>query len=299
MQDGRSQGGANAGADFIWEHGGRYQRLPGHGAPCLKTRDRIERHTMSFARLAVAVVVTAFALCSAAAEDRLTLRIATEGAYPPFNTVGPDGRLSGFDVDIADALCARMNADCRMVQQDWDGLIPGLQAGKFDAVVASMTITEERGKQVAFTDKYYATPFSLVVARDGPLASTDAAAFAGKAIGTQGGTVFADYAEEHYGKAGVALKFYPNQEEALADLANGRTDAVLSDKLQLMDWLRDGGADCCRMLGDLPGTETEAGIAVRLDDDALREKFNAALAEIRKDGTYDRIQAKYFSFDIY
>lgn len=254
---------------------------------------------MSFARLAALIAIAALAVGPAAAQDRLALRIATEGAYPPFNTVGPDGRLSGFDVDIADALCARMNADCRMVQQDWDGLIPGLQAGKFDAIVASMTITEERRKQVAFTDKYYATPFSLVVAKDSPLASTDASAFAGRAIGTQGGTVFADYAEQHYGKAGAALKLYPNQEDALADLANGRTDAVLSDKLQLMNWLHDGGSDCCRMLGDLAGTETEAGIAVRLDDNTLRDKFNAALAAIRKDGTYDKIQAKYFSFDIY
>jgi polar amino acid transport system substrate-binding protein len=248
---------------------------------------------------AIAATAIATAVCSAEAQDRIKIKIATEGAYPPFNTVGPDGKLSGFDIDIADALCARMNADCELVIQDWDGMIPALQAGKFDAIVASMTITEERKKQVAFTNKYYATPLSLVVSKDSDFASTDPVLFAGKAIGAQGATVQADYANAHYGKAGAEVKLYPTWEEAAIDLMDGRTDAVISDKVQLTAWLAKGGKDCCKMLGDLAGSETEAGITLRLGDDALREKFNAALDAIRADGTYARIQAKYFSFDIY
>lgn len=246
--------------------------------------------------IAAAVAITAG---SAAAQDRMKIKIATEGAYPPFNTIGPDGKLSGFDVDIADALCAQMNADCELVTQDWDGMIPALQAGKFDAIIASMSITEERKKQVAFTNRYYTTPLSLAVTKDSDFASTDPALFAGKAIGAQGSTTQADYANDHYGKAGAEVKLYPTQEEAATDLMNGRTDAIISDKFQLMDWLEKGGKDCCKLLGDIAGTETEAGITVRLGDDALREKFNAALDAIRKDGTYDTIRAKYFSFDIY
>lgn len=250
------------------------------------------------APLAVAAAV-ALAAGAAAAQDRMQLKIATEGAYPPFNTIGPDGKLSGFDVDIADALCKQMQADCELVVQDWDGMIPALQAGKFDAIVASMSITEERKKQVAFTDRYYTTPLSLAAPKDSPLASTDAAALAGKVIGAQASTTQADYATDYYGKAGAEVKLYPTQEEAATDMVNGRTDAVISDKFQLMDWLDKAGKDCCRMVGDIAGTETEAGITIRLGDDALRDRLNAALGAIRADGTYDKIREKYFAFDIY
>lgn len=257
---------------------------------------------MSFSKFvtsAIVAAVVAITAGSAAAQDRMKIKIATEGAYPPFNTIGPDGKLSGFDVDIADALCAQMKADCELVTQDWDGMIPALQAGKFDAIIASMSITEERKKQVAFTNKYYTTPLSLVAPKDSDLASTEPAALAGKTIGAQGSTTQADYATDYYGKAGAEVKLYPTQEEAVDDLVNGRTDAVISDKFVLMDWLGKAGKDCCKMVGDVAGTETEAGITVRLGDDALREKLNAALDAIRKDGTYDKIQAKYFNFDIY
>jgi polar amino acid transport system substrate-binding protein len=257
---------------------------------------------MLISRLVTAVIAAAtlaVAIWPAEAQDRMKIRIATEGAYPPFNTIGPDGKLSGFDVDIAEALCAKMNADCELVVQDWDGMIPGLQANKFDAVIASMSITEERKKQVAFTNKYYTTPLSLVASKESELASTDPAAFAGKTIGAQGSTTQADYANEHYGKAGAEVKLYPTQEEAVADLVNGRSDAVISDKFVLMDWLQKDGQECCKMIGDIAGTETEAGIALRLGEDELRDKFNAALDAIRADGTYAKIQAKYFNFDIY
>src|SRR5262249_52485609 len=162
-------------------------------------------------------------------------------------------------------------------------------------IIASMSITEERQKQVAFTNKYYTTPLSLAAPKDSDLTSTEPAALAGKVIGAQGSTTQADYANEHYGKAGAEVKLYPTQEEVAADLMSGRTDAIISDKFQLMDWLAKGGKDCCKMLGDIAGTETAAGITVRLNDDALREKFNAALDAIRADGTYDKIRGKYFS----
>lgn len=233
----------------------------------------------------------------AAEADKLT--IATEGAYPPFNTVGPDGQLSGFDVDIAKALCSEMKVECTFVAQDWDGLIPGLQAGKFDVIVASMTITGERKKQVLFTRKYYATPLSLVTLKGSGVSTTDPAQLAGKTVGAQAATVQAQYAEEHYAPAGAAIKEYPNYEDAVADLNNGRLDVVISDKLFLMQWLDSAGKDCCELVGDIPGTETEAGIAVRLGEEALRDRFDAALDAIRADGTYATIRAKYFKFDIY
>lgn len=248
--------------------------------------------------LALAFCLAAMAIAwPAGAQSRL--KVATEGAYPPFNSVTADGKVVGFDVDIANALCARLKMECEIVAQDWDGLIPGLQAGKFDMIVASMTITDERRKQIAFTHKYYATPFALVAPKDRDLAGTEASAFKGKALGAQASTVLGDYAQKAYGAAGAEVKLYPSQEEAMADLVNGRLDAVLSDKFFLMSWLKGADGACCRLLGDIEGTAAEAGIGVRLDDTALRDRLNAALDAIIADGTYKKIQAKYFDFDIY
>jgi len=242
------------------------------------------------------LVISAGSL-SAQAQEKL--KIGTEGAYPPFNTMTADGKLVGFDIDIAEALCAKMKVECELVTQDWDGMIPALQARKFDAIIASMSITEERKKQVSFTNKYYTTPLSLVALKDTDIASTEPAALAGKIVGAQASTTQADFAQDVYGKAGAEAKLYPTQEEAVADLMNGRLDAVLSDKFVLMDWMKKSSDDCCKMVGDVKGTETEAGIAVRQEDNALREKLNAAIDAIVADGTYKNIQAKYFDFDIY
>jgi len=252
---------------------------------------------MTIRRLAIMAAALLSLGGAALAQDKI--KIATEGAYPPFNSMTADGQLVGFDVDIANALCAQMKAECELVTQEWDGMIPALQAGKFDAIIASMSITEERKKQIGFTNKYYTTPLALVALSTSGLTGTDAPALAGKTVGAQASTTQAVYADDVYGKAGAEVKQYPTQEEAMADLVNGRLDAVISDKFVLYDWMKTTGADCCKMVGDVAGTDTEAGIAVRLEDNALREKLNAALSAIRADGSYDKIVAKYFAFDIY
>jgi polar amino acid transport system substrate-binding protein len=244
-----------------------------------------------------ALLAMAAGALPAQAADKLI--IGTEGAYPPFNTITSDGTIIGFDVDIANALCAQMKVECQIVTQDWDGIIPALQAKKFDAIIASMSITEERKKQVAFTNKYYTTPLALVAPKDTDIASAEPAALAGKTVGAQASTTQADYAQNAYGKAGAEAKLYPTQEEAITDLTNGRLDAVISDKFVLMDWLKKASDGCCKLVGDVKGTETQAGIAVRLEDTALRDKLNAAIDAIVADGTYKTIQAKYFDFDIY
>jgi polar amino acid transport system substrate-binding protein len=235
----------------------------------------------------------------AAAQDANRLTIATEGAYPPFNSIAADGSIVGFDVDIADALCARMKVHCEIVAQDWDGLIPGLQAKKFDAIVASMTITPERQKQVAFTRKYYATPLAIAAPKDSGLAGTAATALAGRTVGVQAASVIFDFVDKAYRQAGADIRAYPSYEEAMADLANGRLDAVVSDRIFLAEWLKKDGAGCCRMVGDIPASGTEAGIAVRLEDGALRDRLNTALDAILADGTYKSIERRYFDFDIY
>jgi len=245
-----------------------------------------------------AVAVAAFTSI-AAAQDGPVIRIATEGAYPPFNSLKSDGTLEGLDVDIANALCDEMKAKCTIVAQDWDGIIPGLMAKKYDAIIASMSITEERKKQIDFTNKYYTTPLAVAVPKDSALAGVSVEDMKGKTVGAQASTTQGNYATDAYGKGGAEVKLYPTQEEATADMQNGRIDALISDKFVVADWLNNAGKDCCKMLGDVPGTETEAGIGIRKGDDALREKFNKAIDAIVANGTYKKIVSKYFPFDIY
>lgn len=254
---------------------------------------------MNISRWLACAVVAAAVTTAAGTASAETIKIGTEGAYPPFNSLTADGKLEGFDIDIANALCAQMKAECEFVVQDWDGIIPALQAGKFDAIVASMSITEERKKQVAFTNKYYTTPLAVVALKDSDLTSTEPAAMAGKTVGAQASTTQSIYAQDFYTPAGADVKQYPTQEEAVQDMLNGRLDAIISDKFVLTDWMKTTANDCCKLIGDVAGTETETGIAVRLGDDALREKLNAAIDAIVADGTYKTIQAKYFDFDIY
>ncbi|MRG57650.1 transporter substrate-binding domain-containing protein [Phyllobacterium sp. SYP-B3895] len=248
--------------------------------------------------LTIAAAIVAFA-SNAAAQDWKEIRIATEGAYPPFNTLKADGTLAGLDVDIANALCDEMKAKCTIVAQDWDGIIPGLMANKYDAIIASMSITEERKQKIDFTNKYYTTPLAVIVPKDSTLAGVGVEDMKGKSVGAQASTTQGNYATDIYGKAGVDVKLYPTQEEAAADIQNGRIDALISDKFVVVDWLNNAGKDCCKMLADVPGTATEAGIGIRKGDDALREKFNKAIDAIVANGTYKTIVSKYFPFDIY
>ncbi|MBS7561677.1 transporter substrate-binding domain-containing protein [Pseudomonas protegens] len=227
-----------------------------------------------------------------------TLKIATEGAYPPFNYVDSNNQLHGFDVDIANALCKQMQVECQIVAQDWEGIIPALLAKKYDAVVASMIATDERKKKIAFSNHYYRTPLSVAVAKDSDI--TDAQTnFKGRTVGAQASSTQAIYAEDHYGPAGADVKFYPTLDEANSDLAAGRVDGVIADKFPLLAWAESAGKDCCKIIGDVNGTTADASIAVRKEDNALRERLNKALDEIVANGTYKQISSRYFAFDIY
>ncbi|MGV2100184.1 ABC transporter substrate-binding protein [Rhizobium sp. 21-4511-3d] len=243
---------------------------------------------------AVALLAATHLAC---ADD--TIRIATEGAYPPFNYVKSDGSLEGLDVDMANALCQEMKAKCKIVAQDWDGIIPGLLAKKYDAIIASMSITDERKKQIDFTNKYYTTPLAVAVPEDSDLKGVSIEDMKGKIVGAQASTTQADYLNDHYAKGGAEAKMYPTQDEAVADLQNGRMDALISDKFVVVDWLNKAGKDCCKLLGDVPGTQTQAGIGIRQGDTELKERFNKAIDALVANGKYQEITRKYFPFDIY
>ncbi len=249
----------------------------------------------------VAVVVVGFTAGLAMPQDD-ALRIAVEGAYPPFSETLPSGEIVGFDVDIARALCAELKAECEIVDQAWEGIIPGLLERKYDAIIASMSITEERKQVVDFTEKYYESPGAFVGTKDVAVEIT-VDGLAGKAVGVQGATVSECYVESNWGDI-VDLKRYDTQENANLDLTLGRLDLVFADLFTLTDgFLNREGGDAYEVKGgsiaDRACMGEGIGIAVRQDDDVLRERFNAAIRAIRASGVYQEINAKYFPFDLY
>lgn len=236
----------------------------------------------------------------AQAPDWKKVRIGVEGAYPPFSEVGTDGKLKGFDIDMAFALCAEMKAECTLVQQEWDGMIPALQARKFDAIIASMAITPERQKQVNFSNKYYNTPPAFI--GKGAPRDVSPAAFKGLKIGVQRTTAHDRYATQYYKDSQIVR--YAKQDEAFLDLAAGRVDVILCDSVAAsFGFLKKPEGKGFAMLGypvDDPAIfGTGSGIAIRKADTALVEKFNAAITAVRTKGVFKKIQDKYFDFDVY
>lgn len=230
-----------------------------------------------------------------------TIRIATEGAFPPYNFVKPDGSLGGFDVDIANALCAEMKVQCKLVKQDWDGIIPGLMAKKYDAIVASMAITEERRQKVDFSDKYQGG-YSMMY---GPLEMNDSspAALAGKVVGVQKGSIQESFARDYYEKAGISLRRYPDTQTALMDLTAGRLDAVMLEVGNVYEAKKDPSLNGYHGFGDKFNDPayfgTGSGIAVRKGDTVLLGQINEALKTILANGTYKRINDQYFPYNQY
>ena len=248
-------------------------------------------------RILAAAAVAAIATSATAAD----LNICVEGAYPPFSEINSAGEIVGFDIDIANALCAEIGKSCAMVQSEWDGIIPALLEGKCDAIIASMSITEERKQRVDFTDKYYNTPARFAGKADAGLSDTPDG-LAGKVVGVQRGTIHQDYMEGVYPK--TELKLYGTQDEAYLDLSAGRVDAILADSTAISDGFlkTDAGKGYVFFGGDHTDPAyfgVGAGIAVRKGEEALRDAFSAAIKTIRDNGEYKAINDKYFDVDIY
>ncbi len=234
-------------------------------------------------------------LLGATAVQAQTLRIATEGAYPPFNHKNTTGELVGFDVDIAKALCAEMKVKCTIVAQDWDGIIPGLLAKKYDLIVASMSITDERKQKVAFTHHYYSN-FLQFVAKKGAGLTPTVDGLKGKTLGAQRSTVASQYLEDKFRKS-ARIKVYDKQTAAWLDLTSGRVNAVLADIYPAYDWVKKNPG--YEFVGKKIDIDDKIGIAARKEDKELVEKVNHALKAIRENGTYKKINDKHFPFDIY
>lgn len=229
-----------------------------------------------------------------------TLRVGVEGAYAPFSKKEADGTLSGFDIDIALALCAELKRECELVEQEWDGMIPALIANKYDAIVASMSITEDRKKRVDFTDKYYFTP-SRFIAKEGSTIELTKEGTKGVKIGVLRGTTLQCHVEKMYPDADI--KLYNTQEDVFADLVAGRLDMQLNNTLQAVEGFLNtpqgkGFAFHGENVDDVACMGEGTGIAVRKGD-PLAGELSAAIKAIRANGTYKSINDKYFPVDIY
>ncbi len=247
--------------------------------------------------IALAVVFAASAAAMAQEGAPVPIRIATEGAYPPFNYV-ENNEPAGFEVDLGRALCGAMKVACTFQLQDWDTMIPALKDGRFDAIMSSMEITPERRRRIAFSHRYYRIPAALIGLKDADPPTPGALPnLAGKSVGTTASGEFTTYLE---GQAGVTVRTFDKLEEADLDLLTDRIDYVLGDKLALSAFLTSReGAACCRFVADLPVDRGEGvGIGFRKSDTALLGRFDAAIAAVMADGSYDRIRSKYFAFDV-
>lgn len=247
-----------------------------------------------------AAAFVAVAISTNVASAQVKYGVAAE-PYPPFSQKGADGNWKGWEIEIGDAICAAMNEKCEWVEVAWDGIIPALLAKKFDVIISSMSITEERMKTIDFSDKYYNTPAVMVAPKNSSIDGTPDGV-KGKIVGVQVSTTHANFAEKHLQSTAASIKTYATFDEHNQDLVAGRIDAVVGDSLAMQPFLDSAAGKCCEIKGELhdvavfgPGI----GGGIRKGDTGLRQKFNAAIKKIRADGTFDAISKKYFSFDIY
>lgn len=250
--------------------------------------------------------VAAFALLTGAASAQETLRVGTEGAYPPYNAVDASGQLVGFDVDVANELCRRIEMRCEIMQQEWDGMIPALLTRRYDAIMAGMAITAEREKRIAFSRPYSALVSWFVSAKDGPLKDAKTldeirAALKGKAVGVQRSTVDEAFLEAKV--PGIQIRLYDTQDDLNLDLENGRVDAGLGES---QGWAAFLTSDTGRGFGhfgpDLdnrvdPVFGPGVGIGLRQEDTALKAKLDKALGDMTADGSLARLSTQWFGFD--
>ena len=249
--------------------------------------------------LSAMMVLGSFA---ARADDTIRFGVAAE-PYPPFTSKDASGKWVGFEVDLMDAVCAQLKAKCEIVEVAWDGIIPALQANKFDVIWSSMSITEKRKQTIDFTDKYYHTPAVII----GPKSVTfsidknNPDSLKGKIIGVQTSTIHAQYVQKYFGSA-ATVKIYDTQDNVNADLVAGRIDCEMADSIALDDFLKtDPGKDFEVKFTESkdPILGTGVGGGILKTNTALKDKLNGAIAAVRASGEYDKIAKKYFDFDIY
>lgn len=254
----------------------------------------------SVVRASLAALACLLTLVVSASAGNAPLRMGVEGAYPPFNFVDAAGKVQGFDVDIGEALCAHLARKCEWMVVPWDGLIPALQAGKFDVLMSSMTITPERRRQILFTRPYYFS-YGMMIANQGSGLAFTAEGLKGHAVGVQAATTHEAWLRDRFGAA-IELHGYPSSDDMFLDFQNGRLDAVFAEAPAMVPWMEaNGGVGAYEQIGGNvtdPRLGTEIGIAVRKDDTRLVGELNDALDTIIAESTFANIAKRYFSFPL-
>ena len=279
---------------------------------------------MRISPLAILLASVVLAQPSFAAQktwDKVT--VATEGAYAPWNYTGPDGKLAGYEIDLTRELCNRMKVKCDIVSQDWDGIIPGLTAGKYDAIIASMGVTPAREKVVAFSVPYTQAPNGFLTLKSSSLAampdlnklfnlSQDEAGaqkeiaklrslLSGRVLGVQSSSTAANFVDK-YLKDVVEVREYKTIEQHNLDLEAGRVDLVMANitvlnKALSQPDMKDAMLAGPRFVGGVIGAGTTNG-AMRKDDVELKGMFDKAIQSVNDDGTNRRLMQKWFGLDL-
>ena len=242
------------------------------------------------------VIVAAAALAMfATAANAQTTRLATEGAYAPYNFIDESGKPAGFEIDLGNELCKRAGLDCTWQTNEWDSIIPNLIAGNYDAIMAGMSITDERKQSIDFTQNYLPPDPSYYLVRSGTTLDIDA--LSGLSIGVQSATIQAGYVGETFGSNNT-VKAYQTADQALADLNAGNLDVILADASFVNDVVAGSGGALEKVGPDVM-LGNGIGVGLRKGETELKDKINAAIKAIRANGTYDEFSKKYFNFDIY
>jgi polar amino acid transport system substrate-binding protein len=218
------------------------------------------------------------------------IKLATEGAYPPFNFVDDSGKVGGFDVDLGNELCKRAKLECTWVVNEWDSLIPNLIAGNFDAILADMTITDDRKQTINFTEPYFPPDPSTYMSAAGK--AIDYTKLSGLKIGVQTGTVQATWADQNI-KAGNTIVSYATDDQMVADLKAGNLDMFLAEGSYIGEQVA-ASAGAFKADGPQIPIGLGAGVGLRKADTDLQTKLDAALAEVKADGWLDAQIVKYF-----
>jgi lysine-arginine-ornithine-binding protein len=226
------------------------------------------------------------------------LTIASEAAFPPFNMLDRKGLPTGFEMELAQELCQRMKAECEFVALKWDELIPGLVDKKFDIIMSSLDVTADRRKRLAFSRRYYLSPGAFIAHKgasfDGP-----PSLLRNKRIGVQKDSTHADWLDKNF-RRGAQIKRYATLADAEKALANDEVDAVFGDKAQMWLWTQKPEGTCCEVVGQDIKDPATLGLGVaaglRKEDVKLREALNKAIGEVLADGTYKKLNEKYFPF---
>jgi lysine/arginine/ornithine transport system substrate-binding protein len=252
--------------------------------------------------------ILAFAALGAAplalADTPGQITFGVDATYPPFESLSPSGEFVGFDIDLGKAICADLHVKCVFVSQGFDGIIPALQARKFDAILSSMTVTPQRAQQIDVASEMYNEPTSLITKKGAGLKPT-AASLRGKTVGVESGTIQESYAKAYWQPKGVTVVSYPGQDQVYADLLSGRLDASLQDSVEAdYGFLRTPKGADYELAGNVKYDPKDVlgsyiAIGIRKDEPALKAKIDRAIATILRNGTYKKIEAKYFNFNVY